>query len=167
MASEVLSGASNPTYINNTTQNVRVVINYMYSNNDDRIEITWAGVSVGENGVEAIGKNIACGSGWYGDFFQLPWYWTGWWRRGVVGGNPRTAVSAQNVAIKLPDREVHVVEWTRGWRWWYRNVDKNIKEISGFSLSIALPLEIYLKPGQQFSAICGPYNLVVIKEDGD
>ena len=29
MASQVLSGASNPSYTNNTGQNVRVVINYM------------------------------------------------------------------------------------------------------------------------------------------
>lgn len=162
MASQVLSGSRNPTYTNNTNQNVRIVINYMYSNENDEITMNWAGVSVGENGIEAIGKNIACGSGWYGDLFYLPWRWWTWWSR-TTTGNPRSSITAQNVAIKLPTRESDVPRWTRGWFWWFRT---NTNEWSGFSVSIALPLEIYLAPNQTFSAICGPYNILAIKEDG-
>lgn len=32
--------------------------------------------------------------------------------------------------------------------------------------NIALPTEIMLAPNQGFSAVCGPYNIVVVKEDG-
>jgi len=32
--------------------------------------------------------------------------------------------------------------------------------------NIALPTEIMLAPNQSFSAVCGPYNIVIIKEDG-
>ena len=61
MASTVISGASNPSYRNNTDQNVRVVINYMTSAVSDNrqgtpfgrigtvsyfITINWNGVSV-------------------------------------------------------------------------------------------------------------------------
>jgi hypothetical protein len=49
---------------------------------------------------------------------------------------------------------------------WYRNTSST-SEISGFSLSIAQPLEIFLAPGQTFSAVCGPHNILVLKEDGN
>lgn len=32
--------------------------------------------------------------------------------------------------------------------------------------NVALPTEIMLAPNQGFSAICGPYNIIVVKEDG-
>ena len=65
MASQVLSGASNPSYTNNTGQNVRIVINYMvgitistpqgpYQN----IGLSWGGVSASAPLV-AIGRNLA------------------------------------------------------------------------------------------------------------
>jgi len=165
MASQILNGSSNPTYTNNTGQNVRIVINYMYSDNNEEITINWAGVSVSESGIEAIGKNIACASGWYGDYFLQPWrYWGWWWNARYLTTNPRTAITAQNVAVKLPSQEAQVPLWKRGWWWWYR---QNTNEFSGFSLSIALPLEIFLAPNQKFSAICGAHNIVVIKEDGN
>ncbi len=46
MASQVLSGASNPSYTNNTGQNVRIVINYMQGTANNTLTISWAGVSV-------------------------------------------------------------------------------------------------------------------------
>jgi hypothetical protein len=134
----------------------------MYSNENDEITLNWAGVSVGENGIEAIGKNIACASGWYGDLFYLPWSIFTWFLAPLSSRNPRSSIAAQNVAIKLPTRETDISKWVRGWFWWTRNA----REWSGFSLSIALPLEIYLAPNQTFSAICGPYNILAIKEDG-
>ena len=84
MASQVLSGASNPTYTNNTGQNVRVVINYMRGSDftpaipadrfgrfgrdliPSNLTINWAGVSVGGSATDqtmAIGRNIATNSG--------------------------------------------------------------------------------------------------------
>lgn len=164
MASQVLNGNSNPSYTNNTGQNVRVVINYMYSDNGDQITINWGSASVTESGIEAIGKNIACASGWYGDYFLVPWsYWGWWWRRSYQNSNPRTALSTQNVAVKLPEREIDIPSWRRGWWWWPR---EDRREYSGFSISIALPLEIFLKPNERFSAVCGAYNIVVIPEAG-
>jgi hypothetical protein len=32
--------------------------------------------------------------------------------------------------------------------------------------NVALPTEIMLAPNQGFSAVCGPYNIIVVKEDG-
>jgi hypothetical protein len=55
MASQVLSGASNPSYTNNTGQNVRIVINYMAS----PTTVSWGGVSASTTGASAIGRNIA------------------------------------------------------------------------------------------------------------
>ena len=55
MASQVLSGASNPSYTNNTGQNVRSVINYMAS----PTTVSWGGVSASTTGASAIGRNIA------------------------------------------------------------------------------------------------------------
>ncbi len=31
---------------------------------------------------------------------------------------------------------------------------------------VSIPNKIFLGPGESFSAVCGPYNIVVIKEDG-
>ena len=164
MASQILSGSANPSYTNNTTQNVRVVINYMYSNSEDIITINWAGQSITEGNVEAIGKNIACGSAFYGDYFTFGWPFFRWFSAFTRPSTPRSALSAQNVAIKLPTSQERFSRVVRGWFLWYRT---GTTEISGFSLSIALPLEIFLAPGQTFSAVCGPHNILVLKEDGN
>jgi len=58
MASQVLSGASNPSYTNNTGQNVRIVINYMSGTANGGIVLNWAGVSVSAL-LAAIGRNLA------------------------------------------------------------------------------------------------------------
>jgi hypothetical protein len=61
MASQVLSGSSNVSYTNNTGQNVRIVINYMYgltSVGSATITLNWAGVSVSAP-FFAIGRNLA------------------------------------------------------------------------------------------------------------
>lgn len=77
MASQVLSGASNPSYTNNTGQNVRIIFNFL----SNATSVNWAGVSV----------NASSGP---------------------------------------------------------------------------LPGEVMLAPNQTFSSVCGPYNIVVIKENG-
>jgi hypothetical protein len=38
--------------------------------------------------------------------------------------------------------------------------------VSAVSTSGPLPKEVMLAPNQSFSAVCGPYNIAVIKEDG-
>ena len=75
MASQVISGASNPTYTNTTGQNVRVILNFL----SNPTVVSWGGAS---------------------------------------------------------------------------------------TTTQPFPAEIMLAPNQRFSATCGPYNLVVIKEDG-
>ncbi len=69
MASQVLSGSSNVSYTNNTGQNVRIVINYMRSvqqqsgfNTFSLISMSWAGVSISGPNTRnsyAIGRNLA------------------------------------------------------------------------------------------------------------
>jgi hypothetical protein len=55
MASQVLSGASNPSYTNTTGENVRIIINYMQS----VYVISWSGVAVNSNAPRTIGRNLA------------------------------------------------------------------------------------------------------------
>jgi hypothetical protein len=165
MASQVLSGSGNPSYTNNTSQNVRIVINYMNATAAKEITINWAGVSITETNVESFGKNIACASAFYGDYFLFndglkTW---NWWKRVSKTFNPRSAIIAQNVAISMPTIEVDFAPKRRFKQWF---VD-NLSQISGFSFSISLPMELFLAPGQTFSAVCGVYNIVAIKEDGN
>lgn len=119
MASQVLSGSSNPSYTNNTGQNVRVVINYMASNQG--ITINWAGVSANAPYAIAIGRNLAYSVGSGGD---------------TAGVN----VSSNNMAV-------------------FESGDSQ-RSNSG------LPTELMLANGQSFSAVCGAYNIVIIREDG-
>lgn len=56
MASQVLSGSSNPTYTNNTGENVRIIINYA----ENITDISWAGVSAATAPAGfTIGRNLA------------------------------------------------------------------------------------------------------------
>lgn len=54
MASQILSGSSNPTYSNNTGQNVRVKLNFI----QNPTNISWANVSVNINSFNPIPKEI-------------------------------------------------------------------------------------------------------------
>jgi hypothetical protein len=129
MASQVLSGAQNPSYTNNTGQNVRVIINFMssrysgsgISGSNSGITINWAGVSASAPNAIAIGKNLAY----------------------HVGGG------AVSVGLNFTANNMAVFE-------------------AGFAQESnqALPTEIMLANGQSFSATCGVYNVVVIREDG-
>ena len=60
MASQVLSGASNPSYTNNTGENVRVVINFM----QNPTQMVWGGVAHSST-LTVIGRNLAFQSGGY------------------------------------------------------------------------------------------------------
>jgi hypothetical protein len=61
MASQVLSGTSNPSYTNNTGQNSRLIIYYMQSSNNT-ITMNWGNpenlASISDNGILAIGKDL-------------------------------------------------------------------------------------------------------------
>jgi len=104
MASQVLSGSSNPTYTNNTGQNVRVVINFMMNVDG----MSWGGVSYSSGAREfVVGKGIVI-------------YLTS----GLLG-------------------------------------DTTILKEGG-----VFPVDIALSPTETFTATCGPYNIVIIKEDG-
>ena len=148
MASTVLSGASNPSYRNNTDQNVRIVINYMQGTSDNTLTISWAGVSANSssaNGPIVIGRNLAHST---------------YYRESATGGTQTLFGTA------LGGREGQ------------QRVSVPIGTIplgAALALSVpannatgdcALPTELMLAPGQTFSAVCRVYNIVVIPENG-
>jgi len=145
MASQVLSGSSNPSYTNNTGQNVRVVINFManasstdvYGGPVRSIRMEWAGIEVGASSSRvrvtggqdsffpaAIGRNISA-------FSHL---------------NNQNITGAQNITLGILQGEGTVSTFE--------------------DCSFGLPTEIILASGQTFSATCGAYNIVVIPEAG-
>ena len=178
MASQVLSGASNPSYTNNTGQNVRVVINYMTGTPytpgrlapRDRfgnafgqdvapipstLTLTWAGVSAGSSSSEGsitIGRNLAFG--------QL-------YRDTASGGTQQVQIG--ELRPGQPGFDTNLTDQGRA-----------IFQAVGVNNSVALavvsnnaagfvsglPTELLLAPGQSFSAVCGVYNIVVIPEAG-
>lgn len=144
MASEVRSGTSNPSYTNNTGQNVRIVINYMASAfasqtipggssaqtfNYPTITISWAGVSVRVRGVDAIGRNLAFAT-----------------TETEFVDNPSFHVSSNMLSVK------RLYANTQGF---------DPIKYGGIG---ALPTELMLADGQTFSAVCGAYNIVIIPE---
>lgn len=54
MAAQILNGLSNPTYSNNTGQNVRVKINFI----ENPVNISWANVTISVNTSNPIPKEI-------------------------------------------------------------------------------------------------------------
>lgn len=54
MASQILSGTSNPTYSNNTGQNVRVKINFI----QNPTNISWANANVNINSTNPVPREI-------------------------------------------------------------------------------------------------------------
>jgi len=153
MASQVLSGASNPSYTNNTGQNVRVVINYMSSsliNGQQRIALNWAGISASANAPSynkvnstinysepfAIGRNLASIT-FYSQKVESP----------GLTASPATissTISTNNAGGALPIGDAN----------------------QGTDFSIVLPTELMIASGQTFSATCSEYNIVVIPEAG-
>lgn len=208
MASQVLSGASNASYTNNTGQNVRLIINYM----SNVTSMTWAGVNVTATAT-TIGKDI---QNITGDF------------RGLVLGRSISRVTNLRVGTRnngyqdvreltLSNEKVNIqvsgvvenqvegsqiqdVNVTLGTRR-YSYGDISSGSSSGILTNILgafapfllklrggdrpefagpnifyvpqtiskggnFPAELMLAPNQSFSAICGAFNAIVIKEDG-
>jgi hypothetical protein len=152
MASQVLTGSANPAYTNNTGQNVRVIIYYMDATTDNTITVNWAGVSATAGNVTAMGKNIAFASAFYGELSGFKW-----WRKNQV--NPRVSMTGNNLAYVVPTIEGDLTK--KGIRRWFTDTLTD-----GIVQSVALPTEVFLAPNQTFSAICGPYNIVVMPENG-
>ncbi len=181
MASQVLSGASNPSYTNNTGQNVRIVINYMAGTTftpaqfgtrpfgsfgggqqflisnavPSTITINWAGVSVGtssDQGNVTIGRNLA-----YSQLF----------RDTAAGGTQQVQIGSLR-----PGQPGFNDSLTDQGRAIFQAVGVNnsvalataSNNASGFVSS--LPTELILAPGETFSAVCGVHNIVAIPENG-
>lgn len=166
MASEIKSGSSNFTITNNTSQNLRIVINYMSGTPSGDLTINWAGVSITGGNIEAIGKNLAAASGVYGDFGFSGFIPFGWWKKIAQTFYPVSSLNTQNIAVRYPgasgsmDTDIN----KRGWKKFFR--EGSSTDITSFSFAVAFPTEIFLSTGQSLSAVCGPYNVVAIREDG-
>lgn len=177
MASQVLSGASNPSYTNNTGQNVRIVINYMgavitriqigstpgprsvpiYSTYYS-ISISWGGVSVSSS-LKAIGKSLASAIVYIKNPETYPISTTTSTRT-----DSNASLSSSNSTTSTSNSQ----SVTSGFGFCASNnaifpIDGSANFGSG---SEALPTELMLAPNQTFSATCAEYNIVVIKEDG-
>lgn len=173
MASQVLSGASNPSYTNNTGENVRIVINYM-GGTSTNITLNWAGVSVSA-ALAAIGRNLASS---YIEIvdppnnpFSIAFNFGQKSDRRLDDGvlpesssaaaaatYPGYGVATNNNALARTVTTTETYDADRG----------GISKLTGTKLtgSGALPTELMLSTGQTFSATCGVYNIVVIPEAG-
>ncbi len=178
MASTVISGPSNPSYRNNTDQNVRIVINYMAGTTfapatfrgspsgfggpvlntptvPSTITINWAGVSVGtssDQGNVAIGRNLA-----YSQLF----------RDTAAGGTQRVQVG--ELRPGQPGFDQNLTDQGRA-IFAAVGVNNSVALASATNNATGfvgpLPTELMLAPGQTFSAVCGVHNIVVIPENG-
>lgn len=154
MASQVLSGSSNPSYTNNTGQNVRILINYMAS----CTSMTWAGVTVSGSS-SAVGKEVMTINGELRTAF-LP---------GGTGTGPLEVAGKATGTTSISGGNITVA-----------SVSVRSQDLFGFVSDSAnifyvpltvtrggsFPNELVLSNGQSFSAVSGAYNILVIKEDG-
>jgi hypothetical protein len=145
MASQVLSGASNASYTNNTGQNVRLIINYM----SNVTSMTWAGVSVTASST-TIGKDIPVTTiSSLSGSVSIPN------SSGTLTGrvNPINSAILNNMS--------GTISLSSG------TGSSNIRFTTTTSeTSNNFPTELMLASGQSFSSVCGAYNAIVIKEDG-
>lgn len=189
MASQVLSGAGNATYTNNTGQNVRLIINYMAN----VTSMTWAGVNVTASAT-TIGKDIQNITG------EIRCLEKGNQTRndGILPGanrvniwelrvgtrkpffyefyNDRIAentsgptydpnfVTGESTALNPLSIRVSALSGTAGQNW--RTGANFFYVPTTVSRGGNFPVEIMLAPNQGYSAVCGAFNIVAIKEDG-
>lgn len=202
MASQVLSGASNASYTNNTTQNVRLIINYM----TNVTSMTWSSSSGGNVTVTGssatIGKDVAFSASSFrieGEVRSItpdPSGGTGT-QKYVLGGTPTVREITKAVGPGAPVTGILQGSLTlRTTSPSFQEVvyDTSASVISGSSAnnvttaniinfpnyvyaplrivpdtsstSNNFPVELMLAPNQSFSAVCGAFNAIVIKEDG-
>jgi hypothetical protein len=155
MASTVLSGASNPSYRNNTDQNVRIVINYMASNATNDLSIGWAGVAIGGRfpNPTVIGRNLA-----FSNIIE----------RSATGGISQQFVTTRTATFFPNTDIINTTSSSQTLTPVAQNVDVEISQTAqNMAGSIGtFPTELILAPGQIFSCICGVHNIVVIPENG-
>jgi hypothetical protein len=180
MASQVLSGANNASYTNNTGQNVRLIINYM----SNVTSMTWAGVSVTAEST-TIGKDIQNITGEFrrimpgekiadaSDFSPnvngslseirslktaLVTAFGGTGTGGVVmrpiSEEDKNARRANANGIRLREAFLNVDHPPMYY------IPKTISRGGDF------PTELMLANGESFSSVCGAFNAIIIKEDG-
>ena len=150
MASQVLSGANNASYTNNTGQNVRLIINYM----SNVTSMTWAGVNVTASAT-TIGKNVPISYSATNFTMSIP---TGT----LAAGN----ISASNDASRINLRGT--VSYITGQR---TNTGADIPALASGTLNLTpstnkFPTELMLANGEKFDSVCGAFNAIIIKEDG-
>lgn len=152
MASQILSGANNASYTNNTGQNVRLIINYM----SNVTSMTWAGVTVTASAT-TIGKNVPISYSASNFTMTIP---TGYLNARIIpGGNDNIFRATINGPIDFTLQDP-------------RSVPTSPPNPATGTLNLVpstnrnFPTEIMLANGQSFTSVCGAYNAIVIKEDG-
>lgn len=164
MASQVLSGSSNPTYTNNTGQNVRLLMNYI----SNCTSMTWAGVTINRSTSSTVGKDIMTIHGELrsataptnnpGDMTILPSV-----TQGTLTSSGGSIFNPTPASIAV-DSDLFAT-FTAG-----KDSNPYSENIFYVPLSISpggdFPSELVLASGQAFSAQSGAFNIVVIKEDG-
>ena len=173
MPSQILSGSSNPSYTNNTGQNVRLVINYLQNAGT----VTWgsiitqseASIGSGSPAVETTAP-LAQYNGWYTrtggnevnpfrNVRQLVIRYNG---TTIYDGNESVIVTGQQYVLIGGIR--YYPGTYRGSKYGWSGDYCNAFDISIGNLSTIK--ELMLAPNETFSATSGAYNIVVIKEDG-
>lgn len=210
MASQVLSGAVNASYTNNTGQNVRLIINYM----SNVTSMTWAGVTVTASST-TIGKDIQNITGelrqavkgsvlstdnggntlydatvWAAEIAQkkasLGYYRYNSGGAGTEGFQPTPTPPRYTAPTGFPSSGADAIAQAAGdfqpeqaTNSFYAHEDAGINDTGTQVVSPNLfyvpltisrggnfPVELMLANGQAFSAVCGAFNAVIIKEDG-
>ena len=150
MASQVLSGASNASYTNNTGQNVRLIINYM----SNVTSMTWAGVTVTASAT-TIGKDVPISYSATNFTMIIP--------TGTLAAD-NTSASNDAARIKLRGTVSYIGGKT------ITGADVPAPATGTLNLTpttnTSFPIELMLADGESFSSVCGAYNAIVIKEDG-
>ena len=153
MASQVLSGATNASYTNNTGQNVRLIINYM----SNVTSMTWAGVSISANST-TIGRNVIP------SFTSNITYGTR-----TVTPKPRDGRTNLQIRNNVGGTEEWGTLYAYPTKNGYGNLEFNAPTIENIELTqrqSSFPIELMLANGQSFSSTCRVYNIIVIREDG-
>jgi hypothetical protein len=150
MASQVLSGSSNPIYTNNTGQNVRVVINYMAPSVSQRQLFAQEALRAFNAQIEAqvaagVPRILATASAQqFANSFTISINWAG------VSANASSEAGLFAIGRNLATVTVSQASGNNAFG----------------NFAFGLPTEIILAPGQTFSAVCSTYNIVVIPEAG-
>jgi hypothetical protein len=187
MASKVLSGASNPSYTNDTGQNVRIVINYL----DNPTSVTWEDITPSAT-FTATSTDTSpvydsrCINGWYTRTAAADSNpFSNSIRQLVIKVNGSIIINTTTPSSVIVGNQYALINGVKYYPKTYRGSqygwpvngtskgpatspggdDNNAFDIS-FGAETFAPKEIMLNPGKSFSATCGAYNIVIIKEDG-